>query len=146
MKSLKLLIAIVASLLLMSSCETTKQISYFQDLQQMQDTVFVQVQSPEIRLRPDDKISIIVNTKDPELTALFNLPYTARILGQTHEVLGNTNQGTSGYIIKGDGTIDFPVLGSIRLPARPAMNLLPILRTNSSTANKSRTLWSRWSS
>ncbi|MCQ2264849.1 MAG: polysaccharide biosynthesis/export family protein [Bacteroidales bacterium] len=113
MKSLKLLIAIVASLLLMSSCETTKQISYFQDLQQMQDTVFVQVQSPEIRLRPDDKISIIVNTKDPELTALFNLPYTARILGQTHEGLSNTNQGASGYIIKGDGTIDFPVLGSI---------------------------------
>ena len=100
-------------LFLMSSCNVSKNITYFQDIQDGQ-TASNEQPRPEIRLRPEDKISIIVNTKVPELTALFNLPYTTRILGQTQEQVTNTNQGTSGYIIKADGNIDFPVLGMVK--------------------------------
>ena len=110
----KQLLFIIAAVLLLASCNTSKRITYFQDIQDYKDTSGVVEQpAPEIRLRPDDKISIIVNSKDPELTAMFNLPYTTRILGSTNENISNTNQGTSGYIVKRDGTIDFPVLGSI---------------------------------
>jgi polysaccharide export outer membrane protein len=105
---------IFALLVLLSACNTSKRITYFQDIQDYKDTAKVVEQpAPEIRLRPEDKISIIVNSKDPELTALFNLPYTTRILGSSSENISTTNQGTSGYIIKRDGTIDFPVLGSV---------------------------------
>ena len=100
-------------LFLMSSCDVSKRITYFQDIQDYQTASASEQPAPEIRLRPEDKISIIVNTKVPELTALFDLPYTARVLGQSSEAIANTNQGTSGYIIKADGTIDFPVLGAI---------------------------------
>lgn len=101
-------------LFLLSSCDVSKRISYFQDIQDHQVTSNTTEQTvPEIRLRPEDKISIIVNTKIPELTALFNLPYTSRILGSNSDNSG-TNQGVSAYIIKGDGTIDFPVLGSVQ--------------------------------
>ena len=99
----------------MTSCDVSKRITYFQDIQDHQTASGKTEQpTPEIRLRPEDKISIIVNTKVPELTALFNLPYTARILGQSSEYIGNTSQGSSGYIIKADGTIDFPVLGMVQ--------------------------------
>ena len=112
----KQLLFIIAAVLLLASCNTSKRITYFQDIQDYKDTSGVVEQpAPEIRLRPDDKISIIVNSKDPELTALFNLPYTTRILGSTNENISNTNQGTSGYTVKRDGTIDFPVLGSIQV-------------------------------
>ena len=105
---------ILILLLLFSSCDVSKRITYFQDIQDHQIVTGTEEQpTPEIRLRPEDKISIIVNSKVPELTALFNLPYTSRILGQPSEHLGNTSQGTSGYIIKADGTIDFPVLGLV---------------------------------
>ncbi len=100
-------------MLALASCDTSKQITYFQDLQEYHAANGTQGQpAPEIRLRPEDKISIIVNSKVPELTALFNLPYTARTLGSNSE--GNTVHGTSGYIIKADGTIDFPVLGLVQ--------------------------------
>ena len=100
---------------LMSSCDVSKRITYFQDIQDHQTaTGQTEQPTPEIRLRPEDKISIIVNTKVPELTTLFNLPYTTRILGQTSDYINYTNQGTSGYIIKADGTIDFPVLGAVQ--------------------------------
>lgn len=114
----KNLIPFIAVLLLLASCATNKKITYFQDIAVATDTTGAMRMAPDIMLRPDDKISIIVNTRDPELTTLFNLPYTARVLGQTNEVINNTNQGTSGYIVKGDGTIDFPVLGSISVAGK----------------------------
>lgn len=105
----------LALALLLSSCDVSKRITYFQDIQEKNVSTSTEEQpTPEIRLRPEDKISIIVNTKVPELTALFNLPYTARILGQSSDYVNNINQGTSGYIIRNDGTIDFPVLGSVQ--------------------------------
>jgi len=98
----------------MASCATEQQISYFQDIASDTSTSAQAAPlAPEIRLRPEDKISIIVNSKDPELTNLFNLAYTSRILGQNSENATSTNQGSSGYIVKGNGTIDFPVLGTI---------------------------------
>ena len=108
-------IFLFSMILLMASCDVSKRITYFQDIQEYELASSSDEQpAPEIRLRPEDKISIIVNSKVPELTALFNLPYTARILGSTYENVSNTNQGTSGYIIKADGTIDFPVLGAVQ--------------------------------
>lgn len=111
----KHLLFIIAAVLLLASCNTSKRITYFQDIQDYKDASADAVPpAPEIRLRPDDKISIIVNSKDPELTALFNLPYTTRVLGaQTENVTMNSNYGTSAYVVKRDGTIDFPVLGSV---------------------------------
>lgn len=110
----KILIPFIVLLLFMASCATDKKITYFQDIAVATDTTGAMRLAPDITLRPDDKISIIVNTRDPELTALFNLPYTTRVLGsQSESVSGNSTYGASGYIIKGDGTIDFPVLGRI---------------------------------
>lgn len=103
-----------ALLFVLSSCDMSKRITYFQDIQDQRTTYINEQPTPEIRLRPEDKISIVVNTKVPELTALFNLPYTSRVLGSTSENLSSTSQGTSGYIIKADGSIDFPVLGMVQ--------------------------------
>ena len=113
-KFLKTNLFLFALLLMLSSCDMSKRITYFQDIQDQRTTYINEQPAPEIRLRPEDKISIIVNTKVPELTALFNLPYTARVLGSTNENIGLNSQGTSGYIIKADGTIDFPVLGLVQ--------------------------------
>ena len=110
------IIPLIALLMMMASCATEKQISYFQDIASNTDSTAQTITlAPEIRLRPEDKISIIVNSKDAELTNLFNLAYTSRILGQTNESISSSNHGSSGYIIKGDGTIDFPVLGTISI-------------------------------
>ena len=61
----------------------------------------------------EDKISILVNSKDPMLKNLFNLPIISRQIGTTS---GTSNsQGISGYTINKDGDIDFPVLGHIHV-------------------------------
>lgn len=116
-------------LLMLSSCDMSKRITYFQDIQDQRTTYINEQPTPEIRLRPEDKISIIVNTKVPELTALFNLPYTARVLGSQTEQLSNTSQGTSGYIIKADGNIDFPVLGLVQAAGKTRDELAAYIKS-----------------
>lgn len=119
-----------AFVFLMTSCDVSKRITYFQDIQDHQTASGKTEQpTPEIRLRPEDKISIIVNTKVPELTALFNLPYTSRILGSQSEQVNYTNQGSSGYIIKSDGTIDFPVLGAVQAAGKTRDELSSFIKS-----------------
>lgn len=120
----------LALVLLFSSCNTYKKITYFQDIQNYIDTTeVVEKGISVIRLQPEDKISIIVNTMDPELTTLFNLPYTSRVLGSNSEAVSYTNHGTSGYIIKADGTIDFPVLGSVQAAGKTREELASYIKS-----------------
>jgi polysaccharide export outer membrane protein len=123
-------------LLMLSSCDVSKRITYFQDIQDYQLATGKEEQpAPEIRLRPEDKISIIVNTKVQELTNLFNLPYTTRILGAPSEQITSTNQGASGYIIKADGTIDFPVLGAVQAAGKTRDELSDYIKSELMSRN-----------
>lgn len=98
----------------LSSCGSSKQVVYFQDLKSGES----EVRLPEVQaitVQPEDKISIIVNSRDPQLTDLFNLPYVTRQLGQSLRTnySTTTNSGISGYTVDANGEIDFPVLGKI---------------------------------
>lgn len=101
----------------LSSCGTSKDVVYFQDLKPGESEIILpDVQA--ITVQPEDKISIIVNSRDPQLTDLFNLPIISRQLGQSLRTGGTstgTSQGISGYTVNADGDIDFPVIGKIHV-------------------------------
>lgn len=111
MKHFKLELLVLAFLAV--SCATPQNIAYFQDAQSGENQY--NVAPTMIRLLPEDKISIIVNCKDMELTNLFNLPYVTRYLGQVSPTYSASNQGVSGYTLDADGNIDFPMLGTIHI-------------------------------
>lgn len=102
----------VAMLLGLSSCHTPKDITYFQDLQ---DGTRREVTTPKERVvTPDDKLSIIVHSKDPQLAMLFNLPITSQRLGQNSGT--QTSSGdVSSYTVDSYGDIEFPVLGTLHI-------------------------------
>lgn len=105
--------AMLASVLMLiaSSCGSTKDVTYFQDLKPG-NTVTVTAEAMAVTIQPEDKISIVVNSRDPQLTALFNLPIVNKQIGQISDMQGN-NQGIAGYTVDTNGEIDFPVLGKI---------------------------------
>lgn len=114
MKNYKLYLLAIACLLF-ASCATQKKISYFQDARNA-DSAKIALPSPEIRLRPEDKVSIVVNCKDAELTTMLNLPYITRYVGgDVSSNMAGSSRGVSCYIIDQDGNIDFPVLGSLHI-------------------------------
>ena len=100
------------------ACSTPARITYFQDLRPGESEQQV-VAATEIKVRPGDKLSIIVNSRDPQLTQLFNLPYVTKQLGQGNLIANNMySQGVSGYTVDEEGRIDFPVLGKIEIAGK----------------------------
>lgn len=97
------------------SCSAPK-VAYFQDIRPGNSE---QGPSPlDIRLRPEDKISILVNSRDPLLTGLFNLPIASRQISAGGTGTSSGSQGLSGYTVNRDGNIDFPVLGSLHVEGK----------------------------
>ena len=110
-------------LLLFTSCLNSKKIPYFQDIQDpsKQYTQTIK-ESYEAHIEPDDIIEIIVNSINPQATAIFNLGNnTPAISGQTTASTMSTavftndlrNQNSTGYLVNKQGIIDFPVLGKL---------------------------------
>ena len=100
---------------LFASCANNKQIVYFQDAVNT-DSAKIALSTPEVRFKPDDKVSIVVSCRDPELANMFNLPYTSRYVGsQTLTSATSSNQGLMCYTIDPDGNIDFPELGTMHV-------------------------------
>ena len=114
-KLICLLVMVWAGVATLSSCGSSRQVVYFQDLKPG-ETEIILPEAKAITVRPEDKISIIVNSRDPQLTDLFNLPIMSRQLGQSMRNGGSStgnSQGVSVYTVDADGEIDFPVLGKI---------------------------------
>ena len=99
--------------LLLSSCHTPN-LAYFTDLN-VGETKNV-LEGKDVRFRVGDKLSIVVTSRDPQLSALFNLQHVTSYIGTTQST-GNVNSGGNvlGYIIDSHGEIDFPVLGKIKV-------------------------------
>lgn len=97
---------LIATSLLLGSCSTPKNITYFQDV--TQGSVFTPTSPIDIIVKPEDKLSIIVTTQDPALSQLFNL----------NSSNGGTSTGGSNmqyYTVDRAGYINFPVLGELHI-------------------------------
>lgn len=106
---LKLFVAVA----FLSGCAAPK-IAYFQDV--YNGSAERIATGTDIRVQPEDKISIVVNSRDPLLANLFNLPVVSRTIGATAAQSNYfADRGVSGYTVNKAGEIEFPVLGKIRI-------------------------------
>ena len=111
---------LLAVTLLLGSCSTPKNITYFPELNT--GAVVQAERMLDIRVKPEDKLSIIVNTQDPALSALFNLVQVQnRISGTTSttNTVGASANSSGGqiayYTIDSFGDINFPVIGKLHI-------------------------------
>ena len=106
------ILAALSAAVLAASCAAPGNISYFQDAD-LQAASFP-VQETHITLKPEDKVSIVVNipTGDDDLVKLFNLPYISQRIGSN---FNSSVSAISGYLVDADGDIDFPVLGKVHV-------------------------------
>lgn len=121
MKRFKFIAAgFIASVLLLGSCSTPTNISYFPDL--TTGSIVQAEQILDIRVKPEDKLSIIVTTQDPALTAMFNLVSPQNRINPTtsstreaEDVNSTGNALILNYTVDSKGDINFPVLGKIHI-------------------------------
>lgn len=111
---------------LLTSCNTSKNIVYFQDVAVNQPEVIEA--SKDISVQPKDQISIMVSSKDPQLAALFNLTRVQYRAGTSDLRGGNSNGEVSGYTLDDKGSIDFPVLGSLSIAGMTKSQIAALIK------------------
>lgn len=107
---------------MLASCNARKDIVYLQD--NKVDQVAAIANQYTIRIEPGDQLQIVVSCKDPELAAILNMPLVSF---QTSTSTVNSTNSIITYTVNSDGTIDFPIIGSIQvggLTREEARNLI----------------------
>ena len=115
----------MVALVAVVSCGQVKDIAYFQNKI---------VDSPEkidkhagIVIQPKDMLSIVVSSRNPELSVMFNLPVVTYQAGS--EIVNSGYQKLTGYVVDNDGHIDFPVLGTLKVAGMTRWELAELVKS-----------------
>ena len=111
MKKTLLAIIAVVLVLFMGSCASSKKVAYFQNI----DTLNLASSRGlyDARIMPKDMLTITVSTTDPQAAVPFNL-----VVGNAVSTTGAMSSGggnLQGYLVENDGTIQFPVVGKVKV-------------------------------
>ncbi|ERK39248.1 polysaccharide biosynthesis/export family protein [Segatella baroniae] len=111
MKKIVRSIFVLLLIALVTSCSSSKQVPYFQNIDQ------ISLESSkglyDAKIMPKDMLTITVITTDPKVAAPFNLSVqnTISSLGQLSTGAGSLQ----GYLVDNDGNINFPVIGKLHV-------------------------------
>lgn len=100
---------LVLSILLLTSCMSTKNVTYFQNKDQIDLTLSKQLY--DAKIMPKDILQIQVFSMTPEASEPFNL-----VKSGTTTTTSNTNQNSVyNYLVDNDGTIVMPIIGTVQV-------------------------------
>ena len=123
MKHFRLLVpAILAILaLLVSSCASQKRAWYLQDANPFTPEQIAE--SGQIRIKPLDRLTIVVNSKDPELAVPFNSSSSLSSLTGATNYGSATNQSLQIRTVDENGQLEMPVIGKIECKGKTRSEL-----------------------
>ena len=102
------------SVLSLSSCLVPRKVTYVNNMSV--DSLYRIQRIPELKVQKNDRISIVVSSKTPELAAPFNQEGGLYDVSEKGEVSSRvTGPSSKGYLVNKNGNIDFPILGSIHV-------------------------------
>lgn len=113
-------------LLLLFSCKPKEQIVYYQNIDKLTNNE--KSNSYEIKIQPDDLLLIIVSANDPETAIPFNLSSVS--VPSTYGTMASRGQETmQSYLVDATGTIDFPILGKLKVSGLSRSEATQLLET-----------------
>jgi polysaccharide export outer membrane protein len=112
--------------ILLFSCASKKDYVYYQNIDgaKFQE----KFNSYEIKIQPDDLLLIIVSAEDPEIAAPFNL-MSVSVESKTGPYMVSASQTNQMYLVDANGTIDFPVLGNLKVGGLTRTEVLKMLKS-----------------
>jgi polysaccharide export outer membrane protein len=111
--------------LFLFSCASRKDIVYYQGIEGI--AAAEKSASYEIKIQPDDLLMIIVSAEDPEIAIPFNLAsVSTQSPGKMDISMGQ--QTMQLYLVDASGTIDFPILGKLKISGMTRSEVLQMLQ------------------
>ena len=107
------IIAGVLAILVSCDSKTYRKINYLQDVKT--DTTMHMSHTQGILVQPQDMISIVVSSRNPKLSAPFNLANISYQAGAESTTSAYGSYRIMGYSVDSEGNIDFPILGKIKV-------------------------------
>ncbi len=110
----KLIIALIIAIAFgaaFTSCGSSKEVVYFQDLDSVQ--LHNKITETSVRIRPGDQITIMVFGADKYLIMPYN--QTLNSVSEGNLGSGGTREAQSPYDVDENGDIKFPVIGKIHV-------------------------------
>jgi polysaccharide export outer membrane protein len=101
------------SLFFLSSCTSTRSLVYFNDVQNEKGFSEEIKNRVEPIIQPNDLLEITVISLNPESNILFNSGILQTIGSPGNA--GASGKVNEGYLVAANGTINFPVLGNVKL-------------------------------
>lgn len=108
-----LLFSAAAALCSCTSSRNVQSLPYFENIGDATDGVLPPSGEYDIKIIPEDELIITVTSLAPEATAAYNVPLANPALRATIQATQSPSQQT--YIVGRDGTINFPVLGKLKV-------------------------------
>lgn len=108
--------------ILFSACNSTKEVVYLQDVVPLKQQDVER--KYEVFIHEDDLLSIMVNSKDPELALPFNMPLVTYQIGSE----SSGQQRVLGYLVDTNGDIDFPILGKLHVVGLSRLELRDLIK------------------
>jgi polysaccharide export outer membrane protein len=108
------------------SCASKKDLLYYQNIDVIANKE--KSNSYEIKIQPDDLLTIIVSADDPETAMPFNLSVVT--LPNTYNMMASSGQQTmQSYLVDVAGIIDFPILGKLKVGGLSRTEVMELLRS-----------------
>ncbi len=121
------LLATLFAVLLLTSC-AKKNYVYLQDMQPGRE--YPVETKYEAVIHCDDRLSITVSSKNPELAIPFNIYGGTFSVEANGNVTANTSEhvNSKGYRVDADGNIDFPILGKLHVEGLKVSQVKELIR------------------
>lgn len=112
--------------ILFFSCASRNDLVYYQNIDKTRPQEISN--SYEVKIQPDDLLLIIVSAEDPEIAAPFNLKSISIEDAVTRLNTMAGQQSTQLYLVDAIGTIDFPILGKLKVSGLTRTEVLKTLQ------------------
>ncbi len=113
------LFAMLLTMVFFTSCNSWREVVYFQDLDEVQ--LHSKLTETDVKIRPGDQITIMVFGADKYLIMPYN--QTLNSVSENNLGSGGTRDAQSPYDVDENGDIRFPVLGKIHVAGMSTVEL-----------------------
>ena len=112
--------------LIVFSCKPREELVYYQNIDGLAQAE--KLNTYEIKIQPDDLLTIIVSADDPESALPFNLT-TVSVPSANNAMASRGQETLQSYLVDASGSIDFPILGKLKVGGLSRTELMKELET-----------------